>query len=455
MPPARLLVMPLLVAGTVHAADPILEPPDGLPLNYRPIPVGTWAPLEGGAYVARASDSEAGWHNPAGLALSDHGSVSGNTALFEYVSLEVSRGDAHTSENTFLQVPSLVGTAFQLTPESERNWVLGAYLATPNSWAQEVSLGARYPDGANTVDLSLESRSSSLTIVPGLAVGWRLDDTRRLGFGLEVSYTGFESIRTVNKRTGDALGNPVERSFQAESFSADVYQMQFTGGFQWEINDRWSIGIAARSPSFELYDKGRIRLDSFFDNSTFTADGVFAEDNLNVSIQNPWELSLAAAYHAERWDLELLLRGYGGIGNETIIDVNNPFIITVTDKSTSTTSTISNPVNDPVATRDFTIVLAIGGRYHMSESWALHSGLQLNPSPVNAEESTTFREADLLSLAFGTSRTSDHVDTTFGIILTAGSNPNSPETDLTNDATVTSDFRLLITTLVFGTTYRF
>ena len=46
--------------------------------NYNSVPVGETAALEGGAFVARANYTSAGFYNPAGLALAEQSAISGS-----------------------------------------------------------------------------------------------------------------------------------------------------------------------------------------------------------------------------------------------------------------------------------------------------------------------------------------------------------------------------------------
>ena len=88
--------------------------------------------MEGGAYVARVSDSSAAWFNPAGLSREAGAQVSASAGVFKWIG--VSPAHLPHSGGSVQNVPNFVGGTFHLLGAL----TAGAVFLTTNSWLQEI-----------------------------------------------------------------------------------------------------------------------------------------------------------------------------------------------------------------------------------------------------------------------------------------------------------------------------
>jgi hypothetical protein len=88
--------------------------------------------LEGGAYVARVSDSSAAWFNPAGLSREAGAQVSASAGVYKWIG--VSPAHLPHSGGSVQNVPNFVGGTFHLLGAL----TAGAVFLTTNSWLQEI-----------------------------------------------------------------------------------------------------------------------------------------------------------------------------------------------------------------------------------------------------------------------------------------------------------------------------
>jgi hypothetical protein len=95
-------------ARTWSAAVVVTVPAVSLLLpNYNSVPLGETASIEGGAFMARANDSSAGFFNPAGLAHAERSSISGGAGAYQFGSVTA---DAFLNvESSVQQIPALFG----------------------------------------------------------------------------------------------------------------------------------------------------------------------------------------------------------------------------------------------------------------------------------------------------------------------------------------------------------
>src|SRR5262249_56754561 len=82
--------------------------------NYDNVLVGKDEALEGGAYIARVSDSAANFYNPAGLVQSLGASINASSAGYVYTELTSKLSGASISSTKLDNLPSYIGAGFKM-----------------------------------------------------------------------------------------------------------------------------------------------------------------------------------------------------------------------------------------------------------------------------------------------------------------------------------------------------
>ncbi|GAC1596611.1 MAG: hypothetical protein NVS4B10_05740 [Myxococcales bacterium] len=225
--------------------------------------IGNQAALSGNAVTAVVNDAGATWHNPAGLALVERGSVNlSATALGfrSYVmrrSLEVLLPDGSRTydlrHTEMVASPSAIVVVRKLSPDV--TGALGLFLkaqgAPQQVWAQVDSAATGpVPSGgsyAYAQRLSVQQKGTAYHLGP--AVGIRLSPTLNLGASFFLVY---EQARAVSELFSDLSSDqptgPRSALLSQSSTSSSTLSGQGTLGVQWKPDPDWQIGAVLRSP---------------------------------------------------------------------------------------------------------------------------------------------------------------------------------------------------------------
>ena len=217
--------------------------------------VGDRAAMTAGAVTATVADGSAGFYNHAGLATVERNRIDVSAAAYAlhfdsvHGFLGVRSGpSADASVTEFIAVPTQVAYVRQLG----RGVTLGLGYFVPQATnallSQRLEVSER-PGPAST--WALDTRESSASSWLTAALGLRLSDTLRLGFGLFGVYDDFvQSIAFFGSVQRD--GAP-ERAIELSDLSTLTRISAAPGvGLQADLARGWTLGLWARGPQLQL-----------------------------------------------------------------------------------------------------------------------------------------------------------------------------------------------------------
>src|SRR6202048_3213027 len=224
--------------------------------------IGNQGALSGNAVTAVVSDAGATWHNPAGLAFIERGSVNLTaTALGfrSYVmrnSLEVALPDGNRSydlrHTEVVASPSAIVVVRKLSPDV--TGALGLFLkaqgAPQQVWAQADSAATGpVPGGSYTYVQRLSVQQKGHAIHLGPAIGIRLSPTFNVGASF---FAVYEQARAFSELfadlSSDSATGPRSALMSQYSRSSSTLSGQGALGVQWKFERDWQGGAVLRTP---------------------------------------------------------------------------------------------------------------------------------------------------------------------------------------------------------------
>jgi hypothetical protein len=224
--------------------------------------IGNQGALSGNAVTAVVSDAGATWHNPAGLAFIERGSVNLTaTALGfrSYVmrnSLEVALPDGNRSydlrHTEVVASPSAIVVVRKLSPDV--TGALGLFLkaqgAPQQVWAQADSAATGpVPGGSYTYVQRLSVQQKGHAIHLGPAIGIRLSPTFNVGASF---FAVYEQARAFSELfadlSSDSATGPRSALMSQYSRSSSTLSGQGALGVQWKFDRDWQVGAVLRTP---------------------------------------------------------------------------------------------------------------------------------------------------------------------------------------------------------------
>jgi hypothetical protein len=395
----------LLAAVPAPAQTPpapvVTVPPVSLILpNYNSVPVGETAALEGGAFVARANDTSAGFYNPAGLALAEQSAISGSAGAYQFGS--VSPETLTNVKGTFQQIPAMFGVVvhdFLGRPA----WAAGLTLTRAAAWDQTVDSEAlRTTPGGAASRLRLSTEATYDAWLGSVGVGYSRSDRLRLGATLDGQYTAVDRRQSV---TAQLVSPGALSAVTAGTLGGtNTTHLRATVGVQAQISPAVFIGAVMRTPGLGLTSSGDASLEGLIHAGTATAATAFFDPDASVEYRLPFEFKTGAAWIGARAQLEADLLVYPGTGQYTAVESSEPVTV-VLDPGTGAPVTIGQDAYLGARVDSRTVVnLAVGGRYQLTEArtWTLHGGYATDRSPVG-DADTAFSKVNLQHVTVGVS----------------------------------------------------
>lgn len=233
--------------------------------------IGNDAALAAGAVVARDGSGDAAWHDPAGLATLERDRVDVSATVFALRAqtldniirsqLPDDRFVNDLESNELLVIPSTLIASYRLcdgvtgaigffTPHQE--YISSSSLVTSDLGNPLRDASSQYQQ---RVDLLIDEVDYQVTA----AVGWEVEPTLRVGFGLYGTYASVSERLVVGVSLPPLPPSLVDAAFGSATIetSGDSYGFELGGGVQWDFAPGWTGALAIRSPDMSLYRKGR------------------------------------------------------------------------------------------------------------------------------------------------------------------------------------------------------
>jgi hypothetical protein len=368
--------------------------------NYNSVPVGETAALEGGAFVARANDTSAGFYNPAGLALAEQSAISGSAGAYQFGTVSP---DALTNvKGTFQQIPAMFGVVvheFLGRP----SWAAGLTVTRSAAWDQAVdSESIRTAAGGASSRLRLSTEATYDTWLGSAGIGYARSSRWRIGATIDGQYTTVSRRQSVSAQL--IAPSALSAVTAATLGGTSATHLRGTFGVQAQLSPTVSIGAVVRTPGLGIMSGGDASLEAMIHSGTATAATAFFDPDASVQYRLPFELKTGAAWTGRRTQVEADLLIYPGTGQYTAVESDAPVTL-IMDPGTGAPLTIEQTSYTGARIDSRTVVnVAIGGRYQLMQNrtWTLHGGYATDRSPVG-EDDTAFSKVHLQHLTIGLS----------------------------------------------------
>ena len=388
-------------AQTATAPTPAVAAPQVSLLlpNYNSVPVGEVAALEGGAFVARANDTSAGFYNPAGLALADQSSISGSAGAYQFGS--VTPEGLTKVKDTIKQIPAMFGVVARDLLGRPR-WAGGLTVARAAAWNQAVDAEAvRAVSGDRSDRLRFSTDAKYDAWLVNLGLGYAYSDRLRLGATLDGQYTSISRRQSVT--TQSVTSSALSTLGVGTLGNLSTTHLRGTIGAQFKVSSSLQVGAVLRTAGWGIIASGDASLESLAQSGGATAASAFFETEPSVEYRLPFEFKAGAAWIGTRAQAEFDVFTYAGTGQYAAISSTTPVTIVV-DGGQGVVTVGEAPYRGVQVDSSTVVNIAVGGRYQLVEgrSWTLHGGYATDRSPVGPED-TGFTKVDLQHITVGVS----------------------------------------------------
>jgi hypothetical protein len=440
----------LLLPYAVVLAQAVAVPPSLIVPNYDRLPVGQREGIEAGAFLARTNDAGANWYNPAGLGNSVETSLNAGANAYEWTKMGLEGFGTSQGRSRINTVGTLLSVAIGKGTIKSNEWRLGFSLARPLVW-QPSSIDFAFSPTANQV-VAYASTVDFNVMIPGVAIAYAPGGVStgrlRIGAGLGMAITSLTQNQSISSRVTTATSASLaEQSFSAEG---STWQLQPSGGVQWDATSRVVLGARVVAPGIRILGSTRLTLQTSQVTSPTSTDLVFRDDGATFDYKRPLEASAGAAYHASNVELELDLHYYGALASYELYASDLPGTFTTVDSSG--TPTVTQPPFTPTANSARAVTnVAVGGNYRLSTSLHLHAGFASDVSPVDDQAQSIFRKVDLSRFTTGLSLTGQRLSGSLGIGYSFGSGTR----EATGPTVGETRFTVKTVNVLFGLSFAF
>ena len=410
-----MLLLPFAIVAQTVAVPPNLILP-----NYDRLPVGQREGIEAGAFLARTNDAGANWYNPAGLGNSVETSLNAGANAYEWTKMGLEGFGTSEGRSRINTIGTLLSVAIGKGTIKSDEWRLGFSLARPIVW-QPSSIDFAFSPIANQV-VAYASTVDFNVMIPGVAIAYAPGGVRtgrlRIGAGLGMAITSLTQNQSISSRVNATTSASLaEQSFSAEG---STWQLQPSGGVQWDATSRVILGARVVAPGIRILGTSRLTLQTSQFTSPTSTDLVFRDDAATFDYKRPLEASAGAAYHANSVELELDVHYYGALTSYELYASDLPGTLTRVDSSG--TPHVAQAAFTPTANSARAVTnVAVGGNYRLSPSLRVHAGFASDVSPVDDQAQSIFRKVDLSRFTTGVSLTGQRLSGSLGIGYSVGS----------------------------------
>ncbi len=410
----------LVAALAVCAAAQTASATDG---RYREYIIGERAGGMGGAAIATATDVDAIFYNPAGLAKSKGDSLSLSANLYGWERYKTESGldwGADANSSTFVTVPAAMGGVKRFSDEL----VGGFGVFTPKMEKRHLVSASPDRTGFNHLDYHDQ------TLWIGPAAAWAPANSRfSFGAGIFAVYRDGSISESAYKKNAYTLNGALD--LQTLGVLAAI-------GVQADLGDGWSAGVTVQSPNVRLWDDGKLSInekdtDDDFDMGLYTT-------HVRADNYVPWQLAAGVGKAGEDWAVALDAIWHPS----THYDLARWNI----DGYRAAQTMHLRSVFD----------VSVGGEYVVAERYPVRAGFYTAMSAVRVPddpEATDFvtSDVDMYGVTFSVGRRGDNMSVNLGVDLAFGSGHDLDTNSNGKKTTVDSDRGVVLATV--STTYYF
>jgi long-subunit fatty acid transport protein len=434
--------------GTSAAAQngPVF-PPSVVITNYNRVLVGEQESLEAGAYVARVSDTTAGWYNPAGMARVDRTALGASASGFESDVLTLQDINKAGGAFSITQLPSFFGVVLGDDVLHSAHWRLGFSITKPVSWAQDLEGGA-----AGSERLSYSSHVNFSTLEPMFSASFAPLPCLRFGAGVGVALTSLSEVETLSAQVvTTTTANAFLRTLDA---SGSIWDLIGNVGIQWDITQNLVFGALLRLPGLKILSSGSLTYQDVDNNGTPWSQVFFHDRDASFDYQLPLEVNFGLGWHSRLFELEADVRYHVAVSSYALFSSQVPVQVTTTGPGGLPVVT---QVPFPSITNGAKDVWnwAVGGHVNVTDAWSVHGGFFSDYSPTSSAGENVFRAVNMYGATVGARVHGDHLSGSLGFAFTWGNSSTFSFNDPASGATINTKLSIRTLSLLYAVAYQF
>lgn len=393
--------------------------------NYDNVLVGTDPALEGGAYVARASDAAANFYNAAGLVKGERTTL--NASSNGYLVMQIDSKALGTSQSgtNVDNLPGFIGVLFGAPFIGLRNLRLGFSVARLESWTPpgiDQSVSSSPSDVTSRTTYS--SSSSFRTLVYQGAIAWSPMSSRAVRLGLTLGLA--ETALSWSTQVSGQLNSPSGPDFFLSSIGTSGTEWDVVPGLsaQWDVWPWLTVAARGSAPGVKLGSSSLVTYQGNEPRPGASISYFFRDDGGAFRFKRPWDASAGVAFRFGPTQFEADVRYHAAIGTYDLYRSTKPLeVITHHPDGTTTSSSTAGPTLVYAAQQ--VTNFALGGDVRITRTFTAHGGFYTSFSPVEDPEATPLRSADLYGLTGGVDLQLDRFGFSIGIGYQFGSSQPS------------------------------
>lgn len=413
-PQLGLAIMAAMAAATAVATDG----------RYREYVVGTRTGGMGGAGIAVASDVDAIFYNPAGIAKSQGDSISLSANLYGTEHYRKKRSldwGVDDSSSSFVTIPGAMGGVSRISDEL----VAGYGVFTPKN--EKRHLIAASSDGMSFANYDINDQ----TLWLGPSIGWSPKDSRfSFGAGIFGVYRDYSTSESDFRRNAMTLNGALD--LKTLGLLAAV-------GVQADLNDGWRAGATIQTPTIRIWDDGALSISG----SSMQDDYSIGVHTTDVRADNciPWSLAAGIGRTVpDKW----------GFAFDAIYHPSKSFDLARWN---------IDGVTDTMALHLHSVLdFSLGGEYIIAGSYPIRAGvytafsaIEVPDEPSNNDFATS--DVDMYGATFSIGKRNKRMSVDLGLDVAFGHGHDQSYNDAGDMVRVSCDRRVVLATI--GTTYYF
>lgn len=275
--------------------------------------LGNDASITAGSISAVVRDSEAIWYNPAGLGGNSLTRLDLSGTVFMLRLQEIPNGvqttlpsgeyNQNVSGNEYFAAPAALTFARKAT--DKLSYGFGIYVPAYEDVTYNTSMvqgNENFPDIAvpttYTQGFDLDALDMQYNI--GGAIGYELRPNVRIGFAVFGLYDRLRFNRNLFENIESDDGKDTTSLFYTESVRqlVSTIGVRATAGLQWDITEKWKLGLVVFSPTFQVHSWGQA--SATFSGTSMDSKGAITQeaDRLTENIDE-WGMAMVEPFHSQ------------------------------------------------------------------------------------------------------------------------------------------------------------
>jgi long-subunit fatty acid transport protein len=243
---------------------------------------------------------------------------------------------------------------------------------------------------------SFVSMANFSQLVPTAGAGFRVAPNLRLGVALEGWWTSISQSLVVHDMI---VGGTVQTLTRSYAINGSVAHAGVSGGVQWDLTPSWTFGAMVRSPGLRVFGSALVRYDTQLATGSKEGALTLRDEEADLDYKIPTHIGAGLARTFSRGAIELDIRYDASTSEYSLVSSDVTGTASVDSSGTVTTAVVSlSDVRNQAAS---VLGFAVGGHYAFSKALLLHAGFFSDPSPVEDQAKSFFRQVDILGFTTG------------------------------------------------------